>query len=73
MFLDFLKKRVNLNEIFYIYKFSSPKPSEEYKNDLSIVFIFSQFDTYNLFNLIVKTSSFLFSFNFYHREILIKF
>ena len=52
--------------------FSSSKPSEEYKSDSNIVFIFNQFDICDLFDLIVKTSSFSFSFNFYHREVSIE-
>ena len=73
MFFDLLKKRVDLNTTFYIYTFSSSKSSEEYENDLNIVFIFSQSDNCDLFDLIVKIFSFLFLFNFYHREISIKF
>ena len=41
IFLDFLKKRTDLNEIFYIYKSSSSKSLKEYENDSDIVFIFS--------------------------------
>ena len=73
MFFNFLKKRVNLNEIFYIYASSSPKFSKKYKNNSNIVFIFSQFNNYDLFDLIVRISSFSSSFNFYHREISIEF
>ena len=73
IFLNFLKKRSNLNETFYIYTSSSPKSSNEYKNDSNIVFIFNQSDICDLFDLTVKTFSFSFSFNFYYREISVKF
>ena len=74
VFLDLLKKRSDLNETFYIYTSSSPEPSDEYENDSNIVFIFNQSDICDLFDLIVKTSSFLFVFslNFYHREVSIE-
>ena len=73
MFFHFLKKRVDLNETFYIYTFLSSKSLKKYENDLNIVFIFNQSDNCDLFNLIIKIFSFSFSFNFYHRKILIKF
>ena len=73
MFFDFLKKRADLNETFYIYTFSSSKSSEEYESNSNIVFIFNQLDNCDLFNLIVKTSSFLFSFNFYYRKVSVEF
>ena len=75
MFFDFLEERADFNETFYIYTFSSSKSSKEYENNLNIMFIFSQFNICDLFNLIVKISSFSssFSFNFYYREILIEF
>ena len=72
MFFDFLKKRVDLNETFYIYIFSSSKSSNEYENNSNIMFIFSQSDICDLFDLTVKISLFSFSFNFYHRETLIE-
>ena len=53
--------------------FLSSEFSDEYENDLNIMFIFNQSDICDLFDLIVRISSFSSSFNFYHRKILIKF
>ena len=41
MFLNFLKKRADLNETFYIYTSLSSKSSKEYESDSNIVFIFN--------------------------------
>ena len=41
MFFDFMKKRIDLNETFYIYTFSSSKSSNEYESDSIIMFIFN--------------------------------
>ena len=70
MFFNFLKKRADLNETFYIYTFSSSESSKEYENDLNIVFIFNQFNICDLFDLTIKT--FLFLFNSYYRKISIE-
>ena len=72
MFLNLLKKRVDLNETFYIYMFSSPKSLKEYESDSNIVFIFNQSNNCDLFDLTVKTFSFSFLLNSYHRKILIE-